>query len=784
MKPVMPANATSPSTPLPTAPAEAANFDDVSVFDDDAAALTQAPVVMPSVPVTADSSDLTIALGPDSSEDTSLDDSTSVDTDVAPAALPVATAPTDNTPALQPFGGGGLAEFDADLNVGPVSASLASQVTFSATMAPPVVPSGILPDEPVASIVGSVGQAAAGVGSIVNSVLGPPAAAITGGGVSPFVINVTYDSSVNSAPPQFRAVIQSAIQFLESQFADPVAMNITVGYGEVGGNAMSPGALGENQTFLNSYTYAQLKNALIADAKSADDATAIATLPTSSPVNGTFWATTAEAKALGLLTPSTSIDGYAGFAAGNLFDYDNSNGVTAGLYDFYDVVLHELTEVMGRSLLVGGTIGSTANSYELLDLFHYSAAGTRDFVGTRPGYFSFNGGVTNMASFNTNPSGDFGDWASSVGPDSFLAFSNSGVINPVSQADIREMDVLGWNPAGAIVKPDLTASGLTFDGTTVHFQINNAGIGPAAASTAGVYLSTDGTITSADTLIATASVAALLPLASSSIGGSIALPTNLVTPGTYFLGALADSNGQIAESNESNNASNTLPVILGNAANNTLTGTAANDLMLSFAGNDALNGGAGADAMHGGTGNDSYTVDNAGDQVIENANEGTDTAFASISYTLPSNVEQLELTGAGAINATGNSLNNLIAGNGASNRLTGGAGADQFLFNTALNRTSNVDTITDFSHAAGDKIDLDHTIFTALTKVALGTAISARDFDASADGGVHRSTDHILYNTATGALSYDPDGSGAAAAVQFAIVANHPSLASSDFLLV
>jgi len=275
-------------------------------------------------------------------------------------------------------------------------------------------------------------------------------------GTSPFVIKITYDASVNNAPAAFKTAVQSVVQYFESQFTDPVTININVGYGEVDGRQLSAGALGQSLSYLNSYSYTQLRNGLITDSKSADDAIAVATLPVNSPVTGTYWATRADAKAIGLLGASTSVDGYVGFASGNLFCYDNSHGVPAGQYDLYGVVAHEISEVMGRSLLVGGTIGSTPHGYYPLDLFHYSAAGARDFVGTQAGYFSFDGGVTDLNNFNTNPGGDFGDWASSAGNDAFLAFSHSGVINPVSQTDLRELDVIGWDRA--VAQAHVTAS--------------------------------------------------------------------------------------------------------------------------------------------------------------------------------------------------------------------------------------------------------------------------------------------------------------------------------------
>ena len=114
----------------------------------------------------------------------------------------------------------------------------------------------------------------------------------------------------------------------------------------------------------------------------------------------------------------------------------------------------------------------------------------------------------------------------------------------------------------------------------------------------------------------------------------------------------------------------------GNASDNVLTGNSGINTLTGAAGNDTLDGGAGADKLLGGTGNDTYVVDNAGDIVTENANEGTDTINSSISYTLGANVENLTLTGMSAINGTGNTLNNVLIGNTGNNVLDGGAGAD------------------------------------------------------------------------------------------------------------
>ncbi|MFM6252211.1 MAG: Calx-beta domain-containing protein, partial [Dolichospermum sp.] len=101
----------------------------------------------------------------------------------------------------------------------------------------------------------------------------------------------------------------------------------------------------------------------------------------------------------------------------------------------------------------------------------------------------------------------------------------------------------------------------------------------------------------------------------------------------------------------------------------------------------------------------------------------TDTLTASVTTTLPANVENLTLTGAAAINGTGNAGNNVITGNSGNNTLngglgndtlnggagadilTGGVGSDIFVFRFGQSSVSGADRITDFAIGT-DSIDL------------------------------------------------------------------------------
>ncbi|MEO8486359.1 MAG: calcium-binding protein [Betaproteobacteria bacterium] len=117
----------------------------------------------------------------------------------------------------------------------------------------------------------------------------------------------------------------------------------------------------------------------------------------------------------------------------------------------------------------------------------------------------------------------------------------------------------------------------------------------------------------------------------------------------------------------------------GNALDNGLNGGAGVNVLTGLAGNDVLDGGPGADRLVGGAGNDTYTIDQAGDVVVELAGEGLDTVRATLSFVLPADVENLVLLGGAAINATGNASANQLTGNSGANVLDGRAGADAML---------------------------------------------------------------------------------------------------------
>lgn len=210
---------------------------------------------------------------------------------------------------------------------------------------------------------------------------------------------------------------------------------------------------------------------------------------------------------------------------------------------------------------------------------------------------------------------------------------------------------------------------------------------------------------------------------------------------------------------------------IGNGLSNTITGNEAAN---------TLNGKSGADILLGGLGNDLYIVDHGRDNVIEFSGQGKDTVRSTVSFTLPANVENLQLLGTRSIKGIGNNQANDLVGNKGANQLlgnagndslnggagkdvliggtgkdtmTGGKGADRFGFDSILDSKltkATRDTITDFKAAQGDKIDLSGIDAKANSAADNAfTFIGNAAFSATNATGQLRfdSASHILYGS-------------------------------------
>ena len=229
--------------------------------------------------------------------------------------------------------------------------------------------------------------------------------------------------------------------------------------------------------------------------------------------------------------------------------------------------------------------------------------------------------------------------------------------------------------------------------------------------------------------------------------------------------------------------------LAGGTGNDTLGGGAGDDLLEGGDGNDHLQGGAGNDTLSGGAGNDTL-IGGAGDDLLD-AGEGNDWLQGDVGNdTLSGGAGNDNLySGAGNDLLNGGAGNDYLQGDdgndtlnsGAGNdTLYGGAGNDVFLFADALDASTNIDRILDFTPGQ-DKVHLSLSVFSALGEEGpLGEGL----FAANSTGTALDDNDYILYNTTTGALLYDADGSGAGVAIQFATLSNKPEIKENDFFAV
>lgn len=247
--------------------------------------------------------------------------------------------------------------------------------------------------------------------------------------------------------------------------------------------------------------------------------------------------------------------------------------------------------------------------------------------------------------------------------------------------------------------------------------------------------------------------------------------------------------------------------ITGGSGADTLTGDGLANVLNGGAGNDTIRGGGGADTLIGGRGND-FLNGNSGLDTVDYSKDAASGGTLGVIVNLLGNGSQAGLpadtakdgfgntdTVTNIPNVIGTQFNDQIYGGNHANRLSGGAGNDvingglgndvliggagndTFFFNGALGAT-NIDTISDFA-VVNDTVRLENAIFAALTVTGTLAAAAFHIGAAASDA-----SDRIIYNSATGALSYDKDGAGGTAAVQFATVAHGLAMTNADFFIV
>jgi PEP-CTERM motif len=320
-----------------------------------------------------------------------------------------------------------------------------------------------------------------------------------GGAAQALTFNFSFTPSTTAQQQQ--AFIEAG-QRWSSLFTDPVTLDLTVGV-----DALDPGVLASAGSRFSRYTYSSFYAALGADRSSADDFQAHSALSsgpsfsllinrTSDNPNGsgsatayvdsaggnnqTINLTASNAKAAGLNAGTGTLtdcigncDAIIRFGSSFTWDYDASNGITAGAFDFVGIAAHEIGHALGfisgvdvldgNAPPVGGPFPANVFTFvSALDLFRYSAlstaSGVIDFTAdTRTKYFSLDGGVTVGAAFATGI--NFGDgqqashWKDNLAIGIMDPTASAGETLNITPYDVQALDVVGWNLAAVVPEP-------------------------------------------------------------------------------------------------------------------------------------------------------------------------------------------------------------------------------------------------------------------------------------------------------------------------------------------
>jgi hypothetical protein len=292
------------------------------------------------------------------------------------------------------------------------------------------------------------------------------------------IINPTFDASItadaNSAV--IEGAINQAIAPYQTMFADPVNVSILFRYSANGpdGSALPGGRLAQSNYTQYSIVFNTFITRLIADATTANDAIAVATLPTTN-LASRIDPSSANGRAVGLNTPGAmsanasfgtggTLDGIVTLNAGQPLQFDRTGGISAGNYDARRLIEHEIDEVLGLGSGLPFSTDFTGNTARRpQDLFRYHFPDERSFSSSAAAtsYLSIDGGVTKIVDFNQDSGGDYGDWLSPScsplpAPLVQYAFTCPGQAADISfnSPEAINLDVIGYDLSASESTPE------------------------------------------------------------------------------------------------------------------------------------------------------------------------------------------------------------------------------------------------------------------------------------------------------------------------------------------
>ena len=262
-----------------------------------------------------------------------------------------------------------------------------------------------------------------------------PASALT------FNITTAPNATLSTAQA---AAFDAAAAAWSAVLIDNITVNLQVGFvSTLGQNILGSTSL----TFAAPFSTSGVVAALATDARSTDDAKAVASFQALPPGNATMLLTSAQAKALGATLVGT--DAIIEFSTNFQFATTrNADGSTPqGFYDLIGVAQHEIGHALGFVSSFDFSSPQQTNVPTLLDEYRFTALNTRA-TATGSAYFSLNDGLTSFASFSPGGTGQYqaSHWLQGTGALMDPAVA-TGVSQNITALDIQALDVLGYDIA-------------------------------------------------------------------------------------------------------------------------------------------------------------------------------------------------------------------------------------------------------------------------------------------------------------------------------------------------
>ncbi|MFQ3220732.1 MAG: hypothetical protein ACI96W_003111 [Paraglaciecola sp.] len=186
------------------------------------------------------------------------------------------------------------------------------------------------------------------------------------------------------------------------------------------------------------------------------------TAPDNTPISGTMAISSANIKAL-VGGFEDVVDGEINFSSDFAFDFDPTDGISGGMYDFIGVAIHEMAHALGFLSSAQDFDYNTGTDFPVddywwgysSDMFRYSAPGVLDWTFDTDSYFSLDAGATAYMDgyFSTGAVNGDGSQASHW-KKNYTCTDFLGIMNPytcdgfgtnVSALDLALLDAIGWD---------------------------------------------------------------------------------------------------------------------------------------------------------------------------------------------------------------------------------------------------------------------------------------------------------------------------------------------------